>query len=201
MYIEEKVTVVRRHYFYGKDPHDLVQEVISNGLTEGHHVRTILDTMELVKPTANKGAPTKMLFDQSGNVIAANTQSDIQLDHIVDVVCQRTGVMPKSFLNRSRKRTYVEPLRLICYFSNIYNIHPNVVANFINRDRTSVLHHIKVGHELAEVDKKFQYWIREISRDLNQLDINKIKVPNKWKSPSLSASEDKKELIETESLM
>ena len=197
LFIDEKVMVIRRHYFNTDDPNILIGDLTGFELIESSdHIQYLTETAELVTLGMNRGRATKELYDDLGNLITDNAKDpNVNLKIICQEVCKHYGVTMEEIQGHRRYQYVVEPMRVICYLSWVFKVHPEKVADMVQKHRTSVLHHIKTCRNQMQSDKKYRQSIEKLISLLGKKDIKSI--INQWKKESSSASAGTKQRTKT----
>lgn len=91
------------------------------------------------------------------------TNSQHELERVLNIVCEETKVHPMKVRGRSRKRDIVMARHMYCYFGyNYANCTYNFIAESIGRDHTTALNSITVVDNLLTTDFKFREELKRI---------------------------------------
>jgi chromosomal replication initiator protein len=116
--------------------------------------------------------PTAITLELAKSIIdnfVRNSEKEISIDYIKNIVCDYFTVPISEVFSKGRKREIVQARQLIMYFAKK---HSNSSLQSIglqcgNRDHATVLHACKTVTDLLDSDKNFKTYVDDLSRRIN----------------------------------
>ncbi len=106
---------------------------------------------------------------------------EIQLESILQRICDRTGITPAMIKGKIQKSEIIEARRIFCHVCiRRYKFTSIETGKHINRDHATVLYHANKVDGFVSIDKKFRAKFDMITVDLkaesniNNLDLLKL---------------------------
>ncbi len=117
--------------------------------------------MESVNPYIYVGLrePYRLLYRRH---IHADAKDVAMMD--LKTICNATGIIPGELLSASRKREFVWPrFVLMAHMRRELNMTLKEIADFFNRDHTTVIYAINQYDDLYMYDKEFRTFAKQIN--------------------------------------
>jgi|694.fasta_scaffold63742_6 DNA repair ATPase RecN len=92
------------------------------------------------------------------------------------VIEDNFGVTKQELISNSRKDYIIEAKQVFMYilysYKKNFNISHSVIANLLNTDRTSVIHHLKQVDNYMSVDSKYAENVKAVKKEFETLCLN-----------------------------
>ena len=140
---------------------ELPEEVV-NYIAE--HIKTNIREMEgflislIARSSFNRKAITISFAKQMVEQFVNNSNREITISYIINMVCEEMGTSQSDFFTKSRKRNIVQARQLSMYFSKKYTKAPLITIGEQcgGKDHATVIHALKTVTNLLETDKQFR---------------------------------------------
>ena len=98
----------------------------------------------------------------------SNTNQEVSVEYIVNVVCNRLNIAVEQFYSKSKKREMVQARQLAMYFAKKYTKNSlSVIGQQCGgKDHATVIHALKTVSNLLETDKQFRALASEIEKNI-----------------------------------
>ncbi len=146
-----------------------VKEIIASTIKS--NVRELEGALNsiIAQSTLNKKEITAELAKRTLSNFISNTQKELSIDYIQNVVSDYFKIPLDIIQSKLRKRDVVQARQLAMYFSKKYtNASLASIGQQIGkRDHATVLHACKTVKNLSETDKVFKGYVEDINKKLN----------------------------------
>lgn len=167
--VDMRCNILKRKAF--TEGFELPEEVISY---IAEHIKTNVREMEgflislVAQSSLNKKAITIGLAKQMVERFVNNSNHDITINYIINVVCDEMGTSRDDFFTSSRKRNVVQARQLSMYLSKKYTKSSLIVIGEQcgGRDHATVIHALKTVANLLDTDKQFKAMADNIEKIL-----------------------------------
>lgn len=166
--VETRCNILKRKaYSEGVDlPDDVVNYV-------AEHIKTNIREMEgflislVAQSSLNKKAINVTLAKQMVERFVNNSNREITINYIINMVCDEMGTSQADFFTTSRKRNVVQARQLSMYFAKKYTkLSLNIIGEQCGgKDHATVIHAIKTVTNMLETDKQFKILAENIKRN------------------------------------
>lgn len=167
--VETRCNILKRKaYSEGVDlPDDVVCYI-------AEHIKTNVREMEgflislVAQSSLNKKAITISLAKQMVERFVNNSNREITINYIINVVCEEMGTLQSDFFTTTRKRNVVQARQLSMYLAKKYTkLSLNVIGEQCSgKDHATVIHAIKAVKNLLDTDKQFKLVAEKIENSL-----------------------------------
>lgn len=169
----KKIIQKKLHNFGASMPDDVIEYL-------AQHINTNIRELEgslislIAQSSLNKKDITIELAQKIVTKYVKQTQKEISINDIQQIVSNFFSISVEQMNSRSRKRDIVQARQIAMYFAKKYTpFSLTMIGQLIgNKDHATVLHSCKTVNDLLETDIKFKKYIDEIDKKIRI--INKI---------------------------
>lgn len=91
----------------------------------------------------------------------------MRLNELLTKVAVFHGFTPEELKERNQKREKIDARMIFYHLAHTSEIHKQEIANFVGRDRTTVLHAIQVADGLLQTNRKFRDRYTEVHKSIS----------------------------------
>ncbi|MBN1250719.1 MAG: chromosomal replication initiator protein DnaA [Bacteroidales bacterium] len=145
----------------------IIEYVASNITTNVRELEGALVSL-LAQSTLNKKTITIELAKKIIDNLVKNTKREITIEYIQKVVCDYFDMNVDVLQSKTRKREIVQARQIAMFFSkNLTSSSLSTIGSQIGgKDHATVLHAYKTVNNLAETNKEFKEYIKDIEKKL-----------------------------------
>lgn len=144
---------------------DIIEFIATNITTNVRELEGALISL-LAQATLNKKEITMPLAKNVIDKLVKNTQKELSIDYIQDVVCSYFNIHSDQLRSKTRKREIVQSRQIAMYFAKSLTKASlaSIGAKIGGKDHATVLHACKTVNNLIETDKRFKMYIDDIEK-------------------------------------
>jgi chromosomal replication initiator protein len=148
-------------------PNDVIEYIAYSISANIRELEGILNSI-LAQSILNKRTITLDLARDMIDKFVRNSQKEISIDYIKNIVCDYFQITVDEINSKTRKREIVQARQLAMYFSKKHTkcSLANIGMQCGNKDHATVLHAYRTVTDLLDTDKQFKVWVDEIDKKL-----------------------------------
>jgi chromosomal replication initiator protein len=148
-------------------PNDVIEYIAYSISANIRELEGVLNSI-LAQSILNKRTITLDLARDMIDKFVRNSQKEISIDYIKNIVCDYFQITVDEINSKTRKREIVQARQLAMYFSKKHTkcSLANIGMQCGNKDHATVLHAYRTVTDLLDTDKQFKIWVEEIDKKL-----------------------------------